>query len=339
MTTTALISSVTITLVFLITGCGQSFKEAKIGDQIWMSENLNVDEFRNGDPIPEAKTDKEWQDALRNKEPIWCYYDFDSANEEKYGKLYNWYAVIDPRAIAPEGWRIPKDLDWMQLIKTQGGVFNGKEFMMDFKGKNTSGFNAVPNGGKDINDFFDKGSKAYYWKLDDPWSGKYFVYGLDWDEESFWTYTFSKEFGLAVRCIKLTGNRDIDEGMNINEFYGFRKDNMESQVFSENGQYRYLFKDEKLTYACQSICDSEGWPVDGVYGVYYQTWNSDPSYFEWLSAESFISDEAKPDFVARVKNYKIIEIIGDKKIRSWKIGDDIRKDIDFEQLNSGNPNR
>ena len=45
----------------------------KIGTQVWMTKNLNVDKFRNGDPIPESKTTNEWQSALINKQPAWCY--------------------------------------------------------------------------------------------------------------------------------------------------------------------------------------------------------------------------------------------------------------------------
>jgi len=50
-------------------------KEVIIGTQVWMVENLNVDKFRNGDPIPEAKTNEEWEKAMENKQPAWCYYD------------------------------------------------------------------------------------------------------------------------------------------------------------------------------------------------------------------------------------------------------------------------
>lgn len=68
-------------------------EEVKVGDQIWMGRNLDVSTFRNGDPIPYAETDEEWEEAGENGEPAWCYYDNDPENGEKYGKLYNWYAV------------------------------------------------------------------------------------------------------------------------------------------------------------------------------------------------------------------------------------------------------
>ena len=81
----------------------------KIGSQVWATENLNVDRFRNGDPIPQAKTAEEWQNAGNNQQPAWCYYNNDPKNGESYGKLYNWYAVNDRRGLAPQGWHIPSD--------------------------------------------------------------------------------------------------------------------------------------------------------------------------------------------------------------------------------------
>jgi uncharacterized protein (TIGR02145 family) len=86
-----------------------------IGKQVWMSKNLNVDKFRNGDPIPEAKTKEEWLKAGENKQPAWCYYENNPANGTKYGKLYNWYAVNDIRGLAPIGYHTPSNGDWDTL--------------------------------------------------------------------------------------------------------------------------------------------------------------------------------------------------------------------------------
>ena len=52
-------------------------EEIKIGDQIWMVKNLDVDTFKNGEPILEAKTEEEWVNAGKKKRPAWCYYDND----------------------------------------------------------------------------------------------------------------------------------------------------------------------------------------------------------------------------------------------------------------------
>lgn len=94
-----------------------SSETISIGLQTWMKENLNVAFFRNGDPIPEAKTKEEWIAAGKQGKPAWCHYNNDSKNDEKYGKLYNWFAVIDPRGLAPIGWKIPEFED-LNLLDT-----------------------------------------------------------------------------------------------------------------------------------------------------------------------------------------------------------------------------
>lgn len=88
------------------------YKTVQIGTQVWMIKNLDVATFRNGDPIPEAKTNEEWKKADENHQPAWCYYDNDPKNGAKYGKLYNMWALYDPRGIAPEGFHVPSVDDW-----------------------------------------------------------------------------------------------------------------------------------------------------------------------------------------------------------------------------------
>ena len=93
----------------------------KIGTQVWTTKNLDVSTFRNGDPIPQAKTEQEWEFAGKNKQPAWCYYENNEANGLIYGKLYNWYAVNDARGLAPVGFHVPSDEEWMKLIDYLGG--------------------------------------------------------------------------------------------------------------------------------------------------------------------------------------------------------------------------
>jgi uncharacterized protein (TIGR02145 family) len=113
----------------------------KIGTQIWAVANLNVSTFRNGDSIPQAKTFKEWVTAGESGKPAWCYYDNNPANGLKYGKLYNWYAVTDPRGLAPSGWTLSSDDDWAKLISFLGGQGEAGKKM-----KSTSGWNDGNNG-------------------------------------------------------------------------------------------------------------------------------------------------------------------------------------------------
>ena len=90
--------------------------EKLIGEQIWMTSNLNVTKFKNGDTIYEAKTKAQWIKASKDKKPAWCYYQNNAQYEKKYAKLYNWYAVNDPRGLAPKGWHIPSSNEWEELI-------------------------------------------------------------------------------------------------------------------------------------------------------------------------------------------------------------------------------
>src|ERR1700722_9533725 len=91
-----------------------------IGSQVWTKENLNVSTFRNGDPILEAQSYEEWRKAWDKHQPAWCYYKGDSANGNKYGKLYNWYAVNDSKGLAPQGWHIPSKDEWSILVTFLG---------------------------------------------------------------------------------------------------------------------------------------------------------------------------------------------------------------------------
>ena len=126
----------------------------KIGNQIWMKTNLQVTIFRNGDTIMHTKNIIEWQFANKNKIPAWCYYNNDEINSTKLGKLYNWFAIIDKRGIAPKGWHIPTKVDFNNLINELGG--HKKDLLKLAKTHewpwpkdcviNESGFNALPSG-------------------------------------------------------------------------------------------------------------------------------------------------------------------------------------------------
>ena len=100
-----------------------------IGSQTWTVLNLDVATFRNGDPITQAKTNEDWEAAGVIKQPAWCYYDNDPKNGTKYGKLYNWYAVNDSRGLAPAGYHIPTDDEWIVLKNSLGDVA-GKKMKM-----------------------------------------------------------------------------------------------------------------------------------------------------------------------------------------------------------------
>ena len=123
-----------------------------IGNQCWAKTNLNVSKFSNGDQIPEITSNSQWAST---SSPAWCYYENSGENGLIYGKLYNHYAVNDPRNIAPEGWRVPTPQDWEELFEYLGGVdVAGKHmkvagegnFGTNNTGTNSSGFSALPGG-------------------------------------------------------------------------------------------------------------------------------------------------------------------------------------------------
>ncbi|MDB9702101.1 fibrobacter succinogenes major paralogous domain-containing protein [Flavobacteriales bacterium] len=110
-----------VSLIFILLigfGCIAYAQTVTIGTQVWMTKNLDVSTFRNGDPIPQAKTNEEWKNA---RGPAWCYYENDPVNGTKYGKLYNRFAINDARGLAPQGYHIPSKVEWIKLTDYLGG--------------------------------------------------------------------------------------------------------------------------------------------------------------------------------------------------------------------------
>ncbi|HWR32624.1 MAG TPA: fibrobacter succinogenes major paralogous domain-containing protein, partial [Chitinophagaceae bacterium] len=178
----------------------------KIGDQIWAIKNLNDSRFRNGDPIPEAKTAEEWERAGNNQQPAWCYYNNDPKIGNEFGKLYNWYAVNDPRGLAPILWHVATDAEWARLITYLGGediagIKMKSKSWIDDDGTNESGFEGLPGGFRDYNGLFeDIGYGGFWWCSKE---GEYTLRAL----ESFYPGVnhgagLNKKCGFSVRCIK-----------------------------------------------------------------------------------------------------------------------------------------
>lgn len=130
-------------------------------DMAWMMENLSVSRFRNGDPIPEAKSNEEWIQANLNRQPAWCHYNNNPANDKKYGKLYNWYAVSDPRRLAPINFKIPDNDEWNQTIDFFGGKDKAGVKMKSQDGWN--GFSAIPAGKRNSDGSFELAEKSCFW--------------------------------------------------------------------------------------------------------------------------------------------------------------------------------
>jgi uncharacterized protein (TIGR02145 family) len=182
----------------------------KIGSQVWQIRNLDVDHFANGDPIPQAKTPEEWSRADANKRPAWCYYDGDPANGELYGKIYNWYAVNDPRGLAPRNWHIPSNKEWSLLIEQLGGEEKAGSSMKTIagwfelgNGNNSSGFAGYPGGYCNPDGTFGPPAKYGNWWSSteyNTYSAWYFL--LSYMNEGVGRSSYSKGCGISVRCIQ-----------------------------------------------------------------------------------------------------------------------------------------
>ena len=192
-------------------------QEVQIGDQIWMNTNLDVDTFQNGDKILQAQSLNEWMEANKKKQPAWCYFDNDSINGATYGKLYNFYAVEDPRGLAPSGWRIPSYSDWKTLTTTVGGkrtaglaLKNVDGWKHDGNGVNSSEFSALPSGCRSTamvntnHGFCISGNFGYWWSSSyDERTDSIWILSLTARRRTyFMLYDTSKSDGYAVRCIK-----------------------------------------------------------------------------------------------------------------------------------------
>jgi uncharacterized protein (TIGR02145 family) len=193
---------------------GNVYKTVKIGNQWWMAENLKVTHYRNGDQIPNRTDNDEWDSGTG----AYCSYNNDTTNFGIYGGLYNWFAVNDSRNLAPEGWHVPTDEEWQQLVDYLGGdtLAGGK---MKFTGTitgdvdlwrgsnkgdtNESGFSALPGGYRYSHGVFDGlGTNSYFWSSTESNGGnawhRYLYYGnsIVYRHDSDW-----KQSGYSVRCI------------------------------------------------------------------------------------------------------------------------------------------
>ena len=192
-----------------------------ICNQVWMLKNLDVDHYRNGDPIPQVTDETEWRNLTTG---AWCYYENDSANGATYGKLYNWYAVNDPRGLAPEGWHVPSDADWTTLNTCLGGdaVAGGKMKSVgtieagtglwlapNTDATNSSGFTGLPAGYRvgsiyvQFTDFDHIAINGLWWVSTDRPDGADFVAVGNITGNIFRNDApIFRTYGFSVRCLK-----------------------------------------------------------------------------------------------------------------------------------------
>jgi uncharacterized protein (TIGR02145 family) len=180
-----------------------------IGTQEWMLENLNVDRYANGDVIEEVQDQTAWA-ALTTG--AWCYYQNNTANGVIYGKLYNWYAVNDPRGLAPTGFHIPSDAEWTTLTTTLGGsaVAGGelKEVGLthwnspNTGATNSSGWTGLPGGIRNNLLFTTINRSGVWWSSTEFDSLNAFRFAINYQNTIAGQGTNLKVSGYSVRAIK-----------------------------------------------------------------------------------------------------------------------------------------
>jgi uncharacterized protein (TIGR02145 family) len=195
---------------------GNKYKTVIIGTQEWMGENLKVSKYNDGTSIPNITDNTQWSQLTTG---AWAYYNNDTTNNAKYGKLYNWYALNSKtngnKNVCLTGWHVPSDAEWTVLTDYLGGqtIAGGKMKEVgtanwinpNTDAANTSLFSALPGGYRGINgNYSNVGYGGLWWcstenknNTFNAWTRNlYYYYG---SVNSFYNY---KETGLSVRCLK-----------------------------------------------------------------------------------------------------------------------------------------
>ena len=194
-----------------------------IGTQTWTTKNLDVPTYRNGDVIPQVMDYNAWGNLTTG---AWCYSGNGTANGTTYGKLYNWFAVNDPRGLAPNGFHIPTDAEWTILGDYLGGEITAGKEMKSFSGwyyyyingnvsspingngTNRSGFKGLPGDYRYSNgDFFGNSpstycTKGFWWSSSEGSTSGVWCRYLSNNEDVLGRSSPNARSGFSIRCIK-----------------------------------------------------------------------------------------------------------------------------------------
>ena len=189
-----------------------------IGDQCWFAENLRTEHYANGDAIT-TNLYSEWNGTTNGAMTIYgddlgCSHDSPDGDAcdpdwslNEYGRLYNWYAVVDERGLCPNGWHAPTDEEWTVMTNYLGGMSIAGEKMqttygwsVGANGTNSSGFSGLPGG-------FRMNAESYWGGIEGGWwSSSPYSENSSWLRNIFYNYvhrsSFNKGVGASVRCVR-----------------------------------------------------------------------------------------------------------------------------------------
>jgi len=189
---------------------GNLYGTIKIGNQIWMIENLRTTKYNDGTPIPNVTDANAW---IVLNTGAYCDYNNTPSNSSTYGKLYNYYTVVDPRNLCPSGWHMPTDAEWTTLITTYlgGESLAGGKLKATFQwtspnsgADNSSGFTALPGGDRYcVNGvFYGLGSYGGWWSSTANSSIDAWCRSLYYNAANVSRDNCVKQYGLSVRCVR-----------------------------------------------------------------------------------------------------------------------------------------
>ncbi len=192
---------------------GNSYQTVIIGNQEWMSSNLKVRRWKNGDFIPYISSNSNWASATT---PGLCILNNDSAtNFQNYGYLYNFYVIEDPRGLCPNGWKVPSDSEWVVLetflggLSVAGGKLKSTSTLWSAPNTgatNSSGFSALPGGLRDYpGNFSSWAATANFWTSTERQMVGYadgWYRAIWFNGNQLQRLSYSKKDGFSVRCMR-----------------------------------------------------------------------------------------------------------------------------------------
>ncbi len=196
---------------------GNTYNSIIINGQEWMKENLKVSKYRNSAPIPTNLDDATW---ITTSGGAYAIFNNDPANNTTYGKLYNWYAVADPRGLCPIGWHVPSNSEWAILENILEGpavaggsmksigtiqVNTGLWQNPNTGATNSSGFSALPGGCRDYSQgYCCLGTFGLFWSSSEYSTAQAWLMNLSYTSgySSREYISYIKQCGFSVRCIK-----------------------------------------------------------------------------------------------------------------------------------------
>lgn len=199
----------TISTIWSTNGECSTCTTVTIGTQEWTGRNLDITTYRNGDVIPQVQDPTQWANLTTG---AWCYYNNDSViNGPIYGKLYNWYAVNDPRGLAPVGYHVPSNAELTTLKSYLDPNAGGdmKEASTTYwlnpnnGANNSTGFTALGAGYRNASSFSALQAILLCWVTDEVnLSDAYCFYIFHNSGDLNIAATNPKNYGFSVRLIR-----------------------------------------------------------------------------------------------------------------------------------------